>query len=119
MNWFFPWPESALIDVAENFLSGFPLEATADVYDGLIRHMAFVHDCMTDVGDQYFQQYRRRVYSTPRSFLFFVNSFKTVYTQKLSEVSVLAKKINTGLDQVRFPICVCVHSPLFSRSSMC
>lgn len=100
MNWFFPWPTEALIDVATSTLQGFDIKASSDVIQSLISHMSFVHRHMNDFRDQYFQQFRRNVYVTPRSYLSYLKTFKDIYRMKLQEVSVLASKINGGLNKL-------------------
>ena len=48
IDWFMPWPETALSDVATSIIGNFDrLKGDADVKDRLIRHMASVHDQVT------------------------------------------------------------------------
>ena len=48
----------------------------------------------------YFNQYRRNVYVTPKSYLSFLRSYQEVYTDKHSGIKVLADKINNGLTKL-------------------
>ena len=42
----------------------------------------------------------RNVYVTPKSYLSFIEGYKDLYTRKLSDVKVLAEKINSGLSKL-------------------
>jgi dynein heavy chain len=70
-----PWPEEALISVSEKFLKTFKIENTQAVKDALIVHMGKVHNLVTEVCGIYFQQMRRYVYVTPKSYLSFINMY--------------------------------------------
>lgn len=43
IDWFLPWPEEALVSVANNFLSDFGIDATAEINTELQGHMGKVH----------------------------------------------------------------------------
>jgi len=58
--------------VSEKFLKTFPIENTQNVKDALIVHMGKVHNMVTEVCQLYFQQMRRYVYVTPKSYLSFI-----------------------------------------------
>eukprot|EP00762_Andalucia_godoyi_P000483 ANDGO_03248.mRNA.1 Dynein gamma chain len=100
IDWFFPWPEEALTDVAAKMLGAFKMECTDPVRSSLIKHMANIHRSMSDVSAQYFQRFRRNVYTTPKSYLSFLENFKAVYSIKYEEVQSLARKINSGLEKL-------------------
>jgi dynein heavy chain len=101
IDWFMPWPEKALSDVATSIIGNFDrLKGDTDVKDKLIRHMASVHDQMTLACGEYFEKYRRNVYVTPKSYLGFLGEYKTVYVGKLEHIETLANNINTGLEKL-------------------
>jgi dynein heavy chain len=101
IDWFMPWPESALSDVATAFIGSFDrLKGEADVKTKLIAHMAAVHSSMTLACGEYFEKYRRNVYVTPKSYLGFLGEYKNVYVKKLDHVETLANNINTGLEKL-------------------
>jgi len=101
IDWFLPWPEEALKDVATAQIGSFDrLQGEEGVREKLIAHMAFVHACMTSSCVDYFEQYRRNVYVTPKSYLGFIAEYKIVYEEKLKHVEGLADNINTGLNKL-------------------
>ena len=99
INWFFPWPAQALLDVSSRTIRAFRMSDDKHK-DGLRDLMAAVHQTMAERSDDYFARYRRRVYSTPKSYLSFISSYTDVYTKKYNAVNDDAKKINAGLEKL-------------------
>jgi dynein heavy chain len=62
--------------------------------------MAFVHDLVSASCDNYFSQFRRRTHVTPKSYLSFLNSYKTMYSTKCKEVGGLGDRMNMGLNKL-------------------
>ncbi|CAM9277540.1 unnamed protein product [Ascophyllum nodosum] len=81
IDWFFPWPEAALVSVAERFLEGVPLPSD-EVRMGLIRMCGVVHTSIKVYADKFYDELLRRVYTTPKSYLDLINS----YTSKLGQL---------------------------------
>ena len=48
------------------------------VKDNLIKHMGMVHKMVVGATEDYWNQMRRRVYHTPKSFLAFLGDYKGV-----------------------------------------
>ncbi|KAG9395874.1 Dynein heavy chain and region D6 of dynein motor [Carpediemonas membranifera] len=99
-DWFQPWPQEALVEVARRFLDEFEMDATPEVKDALILHISGVHSKMNEVSSDYFNRYRRYAYVTPKSYLSFLDSFKSLYTKKRGEIGVLADRLNVGLNKL-------------------
>ena len=101
IDWFLPWPEQALSDVATSLIGPFDrLKGEGGVKEKLISHMAAVHNNMTASCEEYFDKYRRNVYVTPKSYLGFIDEYKKVYVNKLEGIELLANSINTGLEKL-------------------
>ncbi|XP_029959357.1 dynein heavy chain 8, axonemal-like [Salarias fasciatus] len=97
MDWFTPWPAEALAAVANHFLSDFPMDCPAEVKSAVVTTMGTYHDKVADVCEQYFERFRRRTHVTPKSFLSFINCYKTVYAEKHESINTLAERMNVGL----------------------
>ena len=65
----------------------------------LQEHMGHVRIAVTKACREY-SKFRRNVYVTPKSYLSFIEGYKDLYTRKLSDVKVLAEKINSGLSKL-------------------
>jgi len=100
IDWFLPWPEEALISVSDKFLKDFKIENTKAVKEALITHMGKVHQLVNEVCGMYFQQMRRHVYVTPKSYLSFIAMYQDVYVKKFRGIDVEEQNINTGLDKL-------------------
>lgn len=101
IDWFLPWPEEALISVAESFIKSFKsLETTAEVKVELFKHMGNVHLMVSNVCDLYFMKMRRQVFVTPKSFLSYLNSYKEFYVKKFNELDVQGKSYKIGLEKI-------------------
>jgi dynein heavy chain len=97
VDWFLPWPAEGLQNVSEKFIAEFPMATDEETKQALMAHMAKVHSIVQVTTVEYFEKYRRNVYVTPKSYLSFLNTYCAVYTDKHSEIKVLADKINNGL----------------------
>jgi len=102
IDWFLPWPEEALIDVSRGFIDveDFKMECSDEVKAELIKHMGFVHRMVTDRCDEYYSVTKRRVYQTPKSYLFFIKEYKNSYSTKLAEVADKEARTILGLSKL-------------------
>ena len=48
----------------------------------------------------YLSRFRRATHVTPKSYLSFINGYKTVYSLKRKEIGELGSRMNTGLDKL-------------------
>ncbi|XP_033755107.1 LOW QUALITY PROTEIN: dynein heavy chain 5, axonemal-like [Pecten maximus] len=100
MDWFQRWPRDALISVADHFLAEFNIECTPEVKKQIIQCMGLIHDGVAESCASYFQKYRRSTHVTPKSYLSFINGYKTIYTDQRNEIGELADRMNTGLEKL-------------------
>jgi dynein heavy chain len=100
IDWFLRWPRDALVAVADHFLSSFKIACTDTIKKELVHCMGSVHDGVAEYCLQYFQKYRRSTHVTPKSYLSFLNGYKEIYSQKLNEIELMAKRMNDGLTRL-------------------
>ena len=100
IDWFLPWPEEALVSVAQRFLKGFALDADEDTVMELEKHMGKCHNIVADMCDIYLARMRRNVYVTPKSYLSFIAIYKTVYEKEYKKIDVEDKNIRAGLEKL-------------------
>ena len=76
VDWYLPWPEEALKDVARHFMGLFEIQDkdAETVRNALINHMGSVHKMVDDGTQLFFERYRRKTYVTPRSYLGFIGT---------------------------------------------
>lgn len=100
MDWFSRWPKDALIAVAHHFLNNYDIVCTDTVKKQVVQAMGEFQDFVAENCVGYFDRFRRSVHVTPKSYLSFISSYKTVYKQKKSQIGELAERMNTGLDKL-------------------
>uniref|UniRef100_A0A8C9WHP3 Dynein axonemal heavy chain 8 n=1 Tax=Scleropages formosus TaxID=113540 RepID=A0A8C9WHP3_SCLFO len=97
MDWFTPWPSEALVAVSSYFLSDYPMVCSPEVKRAVMQTMGIYHDKVSIACESYFERFRRRTHVTPKSYLSFINGYKTIYTEKYSTINTLAERMNVGL----------------------
>ena len=100
MDWFSRWPKDALIAVAHHFLNAYDIVCTDTVKKQVVQAMGEFQDFVAENCVGYFDRFRRSVHVTPKSYLSFISSYKTVYKEKKSQIGELADRMNTGLDKL-------------------
>ncbi|KAK9891390.1 hypothetical protein WA026_014631 [Henosepilachna vigintioctopunctata] len=100
VNWFAKWPRDALVEVASHFLEKFPVVCVPEVKSELIQIMGEIQDGVANTCVQYFDRFRRRTFVTPKTFISFLDFYKTLYKKKLDGIEVLAHRMKTGLSKL-------------------
>merc|ERR1711865_647758 len=59
-----------------------------------------VHHMTNEVCGEYWNAMRRKVSQTPKSYLSFIQNYKTLYTEKLEYVSDQERRVALGLDKL-------------------
>ena len=79
IDWFFPWPETALQAVADKFLSA-EESVTVEERSGIVGHMVKVHSSVIEYSSQFELELRRLNSVTPKNYLDYINNYRTTLT---------------------------------------
>ncbi|CBZ54592.1 GF18580, related [Neospora caninum Liverpool] len=98
IDWFFPWPEDALIEVAATFLA----DSTVQENHRLTVAQVFssAHGAVIAESERMFAEMKRRNYVTPTKFLELVQGYIRLYREKTEEVEELVHKLTVGLHKL-------------------
>lgn len=100
VDWFQKWPMDALVEVSNYFLKDYSIECRPQVKQDLIEIMAFVQDNVSDICVEYFDRFRRQTHVTPKSFLSFLDGYKSIYKGTLVTIVDQSEKMTNGLEKL-------------------
>ena len=96
IDWFHSWPESALTSVAERFLGELELPSQ-DVRTSIITMCGYVHGSIEETSKRYFTELKRKIYTTPKSYLDHISLYITMYKSLLYEVDKKSERMKVGV----------------------
>ena len=77
LDWFGRWPEEALLYVSTEFLKDLP-ECSDEVKSGLAEMCMKIHISVEEISEKFYDSLRRRVYTTPKSYLDLISLYLKV-----------------------------------------
>jgi len=99
IDWFHGWPEEALVSVAERFLGELELPSE-DIRSSVVRMCGFVHRSIEDSSVRFFNELRRRVYTTPKSYLDLINLYMSMLKGLQDIVEVKSDRMKVGVQKL-------------------
>jgi len=103
INWFPPWPEEALTQVASQFLDDTKLkELNLDkkILDVLPEVFCKLHTCASELSTKMMEQMKRANYITPTKYLDLVQTYKILIAEKTIDIGSLKQKLSNGLGKL-------------------
>jgi dynein heavy chain, axonemal len=96
LDWFPNWPKEALIEVANKFIK--ELEMPDEKIKGALTEMCMLVSVdVTDLCDRYAKELRRKVYTTPKSYLDHIILYGQLLNEKRDEIQSIERKLSFGL----------------------
>ena len=98
IDWFHPWPASALVSVASHLLVDMEMpEGMEEVKEGLITMCSTVHSSVRVFSDRFFAELRRMVYTTPKSYLDLIALFTEMLSINQGKVDEKKERMEIGV----------------------
>jgi len=98
IDWYSKWPKQALLSVSNRFLS--EMQIDEEIKSALSVMCEKVHSSVQIIAEQFFAQLRRRVYSTPKSYLDMIKLYLKMLDVKKGELGLRRKTLFTGLTKL-------------------
>ena len=99
-DYFHPWPQDALVAVAQNFISGTE-GVSPDSFEVLSQLMALFHTSVNEASEELLNTERRYNHTTPKSFLDLIELYKTMLHSKKSFMKLLKTRLENGLEKMQ------------------
>lgn len=100
IDWFQPWPQDALYNVASQFLKDIDVP-TDQVREMIVKFMPYSFKYVNELSVKLLEQERRYVYTTPKSFLELIKLYSQMLKQKKDELERNKERYESGLIKLR------------------
>jgi dynein heavy chain, axonemal len=99
LDWFSSWPEEALLYVSRAFLKDVDLPSE-ELRENLAKMCTTVHLSVESVSNSFWEELRRRVYTTPKSYLDLIGLYKNTLSKKRGEMNANKNRLANGLKKL-------------------
>eukprot|EP01041_Mallomonas_annulata_P001585 gene1585-3062_t len=96
IDWYHGWPEAALTSVAERFLVDLELPSE-EVRTSVVHMCGFVHRSIEDLSVRFYNELRRRIYTTPKSYLDLISLYMNMLKGLQDTVEKKAERMRVGV----------------------
>lgn len=100
LDWFSRWPEEALLYVSRAFLKNLELPSE-DIRKNLSEMCMMIHTSVEGTSEQFYGELRRRVYTTPKSYLDLINIYLSTLRKKRAEINANRSRLANGLTTLK------------------
>jgi len=99
LNLFSRWPEDALLYVSSEFLRDLELPSD-EIRTSLAEMCMLIHTSVEEKSDQFFDQLRRRVYTTPKSYLDLISLYLNLLEEQRDFHQKNRHRLASGLNKL-------------------
>ena len=99
LDWFSKWPQEALLSVSSQFIKD--LTISEDLKKSLSTMCMEIHTSVEEAGDKFFLELRRKMYTTPKSFLDLISFYISQLEKKKSEATIAKTRLENGLNNLK------------------
>ena len=98
IDWFFTWPEEALVQVASYLLE--EIELPEENRPQIIQHIVNVHLSVQMYSIEFDLKLKRKNFSTPKNYLDFLSNYKKLLHEKRIMYATMVERYNGGLEKL-------------------
>eukprot|EP01135_Chromosphaera_perkinsii_P012097 Nk52_evm35s2579 gene=Nk52_evmTU35s2579 len=99
IDWLSSWPTEALLSVSQNFLESLDL-GKPENNAKLAQMCVDIHSSVNDIAEKFWEELRRKYYTTPTSYLELINFYISMLAEKREEMSGARDKLKNGLQKL-------------------
>eukprot|EP00163_Fabomonas_tropica_P031149 TRINITY_DN730_c1_g1_i7.p1 TRINITY_DN730_c1_g1~~TRINITY_DN730_c1_g1_i7.p1 ORF type:complete len:4213 (+),score=1156.03 TRINITY_DN730_c1_g1_i7:1002-12641(+) len=99
IDWFSVWPRDALLSVSRNFLFDEDL-GSQEVSEAVAQLCVYVHESVTSMSEVFYNEQRRRNYTTPTSYLELINLYTATLEAKRNEIVGNRDRLRNGVKKL-------------------
>eukprot|EP00947_MAST-08B_sp_MAST-8B-sp1_P002409 g2409.t1 len=99
IDWFMPWPEEALINVAANKLNDGDYKL-GEHQEAVVTTFKEIHQTVEKQSEEFYERFLRRNYVTPTSYLELLSAYVKLLVQKRKEVGTMRERLSIGVEKI-------------------
>lgn len=99
LDWFSKWPAEALLFVSQQKLIDMELP-NEDIRGELAKMCMLIHTSVEEASDRFFEELRRKVYTTPKSYLDLISLYINTLDKKRLEFQTNRNRLANGLKKL-------------------
>lgn len=99
IDWFTEWPREALLGVAQRFFE-FVDFGVETLKDKISEMCVVIHTSVSKTAERFFEELRRKYYTTPTSYLELINLYSNMLDEKKRELILQRDRFQTGLNKL-------------------
>ena len=99
LDWFSKWPPEALLFVSRTFLKEVDLPSE-DCRDEIAKMCMLIHTTVEEKSEKFYSELRRRIYTTPKSYLDLISLYLNTLETKRKEYNANRDRLSQGLNKL-------------------
>jgi len=99
IDWFSEWPREALLSVSQNFFEEIDL-GNDSIKENIAEMCVEIHMSVTSMAERYYNELKRRYYTTPTSYLELINLYLSMLEAKKGQLVNAKDRVKNGLKKL-------------------
>ena len=100
LDWFSKWPPEALLYVSQQKLINMELPSE-EIREELAKMCMLIHTSVEEAAERFYSELRRRVYTTPKSYLDLISLYINTLDKKRKEFNANKNRLAGGLKKLK------------------